>query len=563
MPVTFLTNEDKYELEQRLESMGNEIDVSKYGLPILHLVGDTSAMSKDNAVDLNYVYGDRSGTASVKWQGASSLSYPKKNYTIKFDNAFEAVEGWGEQNKYCLKANYIDFSHARNIVSAKLWGQVVKSRKAVPTELANLPNGGAIDGFPICVTINGEYHGVYTFNIPKDGWMFGMGSGSNECILCAEGASHGEGSTLFRTNAICDGSDWEIEYITDKNNTQWAVDSLNRLISKVLDSDGSDIDRIIAQYVDIDSAIDFLLFTCLISGGDNVGKNQLLATFDGVKWYFSTYDMDSVFGNKWTGKGYNSPATAQPSVEWFSALHKLFGLLVNYKTEAVKARYKELREGVLSEENVFTEFSNFIASIPKALYDRDPIIWPGIPGTKTNNLAQIVTNYMLRTPAIDKQVNALESIIIPYTNLVPTLEKLDSGEIYNGIGYKNDTTGMLDGADYTCSGFVTTGVFPYEIKSLNGEYPSIYIKGNVELSADYPDCKIIHYKSGKTPLFCNSGVGVFYYWEKTDLGDNYFKLTPTNLSEFANNVGLDTEYIRFVFKGTGEGLIITVGEPIE
>lgn len=108
-------------------------DYSAYGLPILHLTGDTSAMTKDDAVDLTYVYGERNGTVSVKWQGSSSLAWDKKNYTMKFDIAFEAKEGWGEQKKYCFKANFIDSSHARNVVNAKLWGQVVKSRPLPPT----------------------------------------------------------------------------------------------------------------------------------------------------------------------------------------------------------------------------------------------------------------------------------------------------------------------------------------------------------------------------------------------------------------------------------------------
>ena len=122
----------------------SKFDASAYGLPILYLTGDTTGMSKDDAVTLNYVYGERSGSCTLKWQGSSSIGYPKKNYTIQFDNAFEAVEGWGEQKKYCLKANFIDHSHARNVVSAKLWGEIVKSRENTNANLSALPNGGAI-----------------------------------------------------------------------------------------------------------------------------------------------------------------------------------------------------------------------------------------------------------------------------------------------------------------------------------------------------------------------------------------------------------------------------------
>ena len=398
MPIA--TQEMLSELSAEKE---DKLDVAAYGLPILKLTGDVSAMTKDNAVDLAYEYGDLSGTASVKWQGSSSLAYPKKNYTIKFDQAFEAAEGWGAQKKYCLKANYIDFSHARNVVSAKLWGQIVKSRSTVPAELSGLPNSGAVDGFPICVTINGVYQGLYTWNIPKDGWMLGMGSGATECIMCAD--VHGP-ATRFEGEAACDGSDFEIEYITNEADKQWAIDSLNTLISAVAESDGSDVDSVVAQYVDMDSAIDFYIFTSLLSGVDNYSKNYLLSTTDGVKWFFTMYDMDSTFGLYWNGKSYSAPAEATPTLIGFN--HRLAKLLRDYKTEAVQARYKQLRETVLSESNVGNVFSNFITNIPFSLYAEDPKIWPGIPGTSTNNLSQIVGNYRLRVQFLDAQIDTLE-----------------------------------------------------------------------------------------------------------------------------------------------------------
>jgi hypothetical protein len=145
------------------------------------------------------------------WLYCSSLSkfYEKKNYTIKFDNAFEAKEGWGEQKKYCLKANYIDFSHARNVVSAKLWSQIVASRSVANENLASCPNYGAVDGFPILVVINGEYQGIYTFNIPKDIWCYGDAM----YVMTAEDHVN---ATRFKEIAKGDGSDFEIEYIEDE-----------------------------------------------------------------------------------------------------------------------------------------------------------------------------------------------------------------------------------------------------------------------------------------------------------------------------------------------------------
>jgi hypothetical protein len=536
-------------------------DFTQYNLPVLELTGDTSAMTKENPVDLQYVYGDRSGTASVKWQGSSSLAYPKKNYTIKFDNAFEAAPGWGEQKKYCLKANYVDHSHARNVVSAKLWGQVVKSRAKVNDKLGALPNGGAVDGFPICVTINGEYHGLYTFNIPKDGWMFGLGEGNQECILCAEGYSP---ATRFTGEALCDGSDYSIEYITDGTDTTWAVESLNRLISACLSSDGSDIDTTIAQYVDIDSAIDFFIFTCLTSGSDNFDKNHLLVTFDGVKWYFSVYDMDTVYGNEWTGKSYISPLTVGPLASWYSVAHTLMDLITHYKTSVFKQRYEDLRSGVLSPANVITEFTNYMANIPSVLYDEELKIWPMIPGTKSNDLAQIATHYMLRVPVIDHEVDNIKATVLNYTNLVPTLLDPNSNSVYNNIGYSNNMHLNGDPIDPGVHGNrVITGLLPYAIKSASNSYPPIYIKGpNLDMDRfDSVTC-IYYYNSTKENKWVNTLDTLYFAFTKTDLGDNYFRL-DVNPSVVGNALGYIAEYLSFTFPGLGEGMIITIGEPIE
>jgi hypothetical protein len=53
------------------------------------------------------------------------MKYPKKNFTVKLYSDPEHssklkinFKDWGEQYKFNLKANWIDLSHARNVVSA-------------------------------------------------------------------------------------------------------------------------------------------------------------------------------------------------------------------------------------------------------------------------------------------------------------------------------------------------------------------------------------------------------------------------------------------------------------
>ena len=385
------------------EGAVEKFDPTVWGLPILALSGDITGMDKNHPKNMMYTYGEHTGLCSMKWQGSSSVAYDKKNFTITFDNPFEAMEGWGAQKKYCTKANYIDHSHARNVVCARLWGETVKSRATVPAVLQNLPNYGAVDGFPIIITINDEFQGLYTMNVPKDGWMFGMGSRTQEAIVCAD---KWVDATSFKGEAKIDGTDFKLEYVSNEDDDAWVATSLNRLINACVNSDGSDLDTTIAQYLDWQSAIDYYIFCVLTEGADMTGKNYLLATFDGVKWYFSAYDMDSTFGLHYSGKTF-LPADNNPTFTQFASFHRVMELIKLYKKDALKARYAELRGSVFSESNIAVLFNNFTGLMPSPVFIQDVKRWPMIPNTSANNVSQIRDYYRLRVAVADKWIEEL------------------------------------------------------------------------------------------------------------------------------------------------------------
>ena len=84
--------------------------------------GGALQQTKDEAVvPFRYISktDDFSGYAEIKAQGNSSMSYPKKNQTVKMFEDAECTEkmkvdfkGWGKQNKHVYKANWIDLTHA-------------------------------------------------------------------------------------------------------------------------------------------------------------------------------------------------------------------------------------------------------------------------------------------------------------------------------------------------------------------------------------------------------------------------------------------------------------------
>lgn len=442
-----------------------------FEIPVLYLSGSIAGMTKDNEVTLNYLWGDRAGSLTAKWQGSSSVTLPGryKNLTVKFDNAFEAVSGWGSQKKYVLKANFVDPSHARNIVSAKLWGQMVKSRATANTKLNALPNGGAIDGFPVIVSLNGKFYGLYTWNIPKDGWMFGMTETGKQAIVGAEYNNNGavafKGLATFAEDS--NGQvDFEVEFSSD-DQTGWVLASLNRLLEAVKDSDGTNIQYNITPYIDWDSAIDYYILSVLISNYDGQHRNYLLYTYDGEKFGISAYDMDVVYGNRATGKYFYSADTSAPTFASFAANHKLFELIWTYMRPQLRNRFNELVSGILSEANVANEFTNFVHGIPLPVYIDNERLWQQIPSGASADMWQILNFYRMRLAYAAEWIKdttgekSLPTQVNPnaYTNQMPI--SIDTSKnVYNGTGWKgqyrlSSSSGSEKSADNTgITGFI-------------------------------------------------------------------------------------------------------------
>ena len=370
----------------------------------------------------------------IKCQGTSSMAYPKKNYTIKmFTDETMAVKlkkdfkGWGKQSKFCLKANYIDHSHARNVVSAKLWGQVVKSRSdfdTLPEELRTSPNFGAVDGFPIKVYYNNSYEGVYTWNIPKDGWMNNMDDKlDTHCILCGEEYVSG----CFRSANASLWSD-ELHDVMPAN----IVTSFNNFQNFVINSSDDEFKTGLSTYADINSLIDYYIFQYVICGLDSMGKNQLFFTYDGIKWMASSYDMDSTFGMYWNGQSFVS-ATYRMQEDYESGKNTssnyngegnlLYVRLEQIFINEIKARYAELRAGVLSYSNIVNEFERFMDTIGKDLYAEDLTIYTRIPSGNTNNIQQIRNYTRDRLAYVDEQIEALRELI-PCTGIALSADTL-------------------------------------------------------------------------------------------------------------------------------------------
>ena len=355
----------------------------------------------------NYVYGELDYVSKthkfhaytiIKLQGTSSLSYPKKNFTINLyeDEARSnklnvEFKHWGSHNNFVLKANYIDHLHARNIVCANLWADIVRSRPdfdSLPEELKNSPNCGAVDGFPIKVYINGEYQGLYTWNIPKCDWQFGLNKNNpNHALLSAEFNDNGLHENVFNPCNFTkswdgDSKYWDVEVgkLTDS-----MIDSFNRVIEYAMNSELSQP----SNHLDVQSAIDYYILQEVIGGIDGLAKNMLLVTYDLEKWYVSAYDMDSTFDLWWEGDIMNYPDMIMPS-DYLNTGSALLYTVRTYNIDGpYVSRYIELRKTVLSCSSIISRFEQFLTVANEDVRIEDVTVYPDIPSVTENTLSHL------------------------------------------------------------------------------------------------------------------------------------------------------------------------------
>lgn len=151
-------------------------------LPTIRMYGDTTNMTLENAVPMRVKYispnTEKYGQpfdlpyCEVYWQGTSSLDYVLKNYNIRLkdennaDAYYTPYPNGVKENLFCLKADYMESSHSRNVGIAKFVENCMYDTKN-PAQLKDSKVRNCIEGFPILLYINDELQGVYNFNTDR------------------------------------------------------------------------------------------------------------------------------------------------------------------------------------------------------------------------------------------------------------------------------------------------------------------------------------------------------------------------------------------------------------
>lgn len=358
------------------------------------------------------------GYIQLALQGDSSRGYPKKNFKLKFFTdsdckkklKWKPKSDWDKNNKFNLKANYIDATQARNLVNAA----VFKDATAItPLEhdsqypLLKSQDLGQMEGFPIELYFNGNYYGLMTFNTKKDDKPYGLDSDNlaTEGLTCETSESN-----LGDPSMTIDGKNYAT--IVQDTASDELKTNFKKMLTFIKESSDEDFKAQIGNYIDLKSAMNCMLYGTFSHMWDYPNKSLILLTWNsGISWYITFYDLDSTWNLFWNGSklttenvfDFNHPENI--NLSWGNALFKR--IFINFKSE-LKAQWKKLRTSVWGNNQIISKFKTFINSIPEEAYERDAQKWPDIPSKKITDYSQIQQSIIERGNAMDKFMEGLK-----------------------------------------------------------------------------------------------------------------------------------------------------------
>ena len=218
---------------------------------------------------------------------------------------------------------------------------------------------------------------------------------------------------------VVGGEDWcpETLFEAQPNLSMWAVEvgeesdetlqKLTRMFDFVINSSDEEFKKDFNKYLNLDAVMNYYVFADCAYLIDNLGKNMMLATYDGKIWYPSLYDLDSSWGVQADGKslfGYEQNLVGFDYNNLFHRVEKCF-------KKELSQRYFELRQDVLSKNNIMFNFKSFDNAIPQISFAKEMIKWgTEIPGYDTAQLERYLDNIL---PRLDKKYSLLSNLTLP------------------------------------------------------------------------------------------------------------------------------------------------------
>lgn len=372
-------------------------------LPKMHLYGDTTNMTPDQTVDMRIEYispneekfGSSFNTGiqnnPVHIQGTSSLAYVRKNYTIYLKDEYGSDmyynpygDGSVADHVFCLKADYIESSHANNTGLAKMVNDCVYDTK-LPTQLEDPNCRTTINGFPIELYMNGEYLGIYNFNHDRYSIMsygydykkypnmlvYEINSNSN----VSAGAFYQYGENPESSANISERDYYARDFKLIYGNRTSSSDNyaeIKELVQWVSVAEYDLFKETINEHFNKEYLFRYLLTVLMVGGVDSLGKNLKINTFDGKVWYPTFYDLDTSLGIDNTGYLNVPPDVEIEEGSFNTSNSNLWTKVMEFFATELKEEWALMRQKNFTLDNIMKYvYEEQISAIPAKHYNDD------------------------------------------------------------------------------------------------------------------------------------------------------------------------------------------------
>lgn len=397
-------------------------------------------------------------------QGDSTMINIKKNFAADFcedewegdDTTTIKIGDWVSQDSFHFKAYYTDMFKFACPVGYEIFDEFVKTRDFCSSrpymeyyEGDYSTNSDVTDdieqnmeysvrcypdSFPVMVYLNGEFYGIFSWQLKKDrdnfhfdrnatdnihldGYLGGNNiwegavtwdrfevrnpkpKSSKWTLLCQDGSEYDGDNPKELMGTDSDFYDGEDDNCIKSAETKANIEALSKYMAEIKvfedvytsaeegeqDTALATLKTEIEKRFSIDWMIDYILLAVIMQNGDTVAKNWQWVTWGKIdskmKWFAMPYDLDQGFGvsafkfgtpTKYTiGQGTNTPAR----YVW------------DYYLDDMKARYAELRKAdAISYEKIFGFVLDWAKAIGFDNYELEYDKWDESPCNRDNKI---------------------------------------------------------------------------------------------------------------------------------------------------------------------------------
>lgn len=380
----FIADIDDEEEQMKIRDLNTSTD----GMPTISFVGNFESMDENSERISQISYNDPQDPSKtfvkdgclISWQGTSSKNYPVKNWTMKLRDGgnptvnYAPKDNWRAEDRWTLKANYMDSSHANNVGTQKFVYDFFKPYP-YPSQIAEPTTRSNVDGFPVRLIINGEDAGIYTWNIDRYAFNnYGFGTYNENgtknrhpnAVSYEIGVNGTTGAAAFKDDSwesIRAEFDSRYNYRGEESDVTEAIslngvstrvlkagmhNELQALVSWVVNANDEQFRSELEEHFSKRHLIDYYLIAYVFGMVDNLGKNMVLTTWGqndqgNTIWYPSFYDCDSLFGLNNSGIIAFDAGLDMANGDYNTSNSKLWTQLTKMFENEIRERYIELR----------------------------------------------------------------------------------------------------------------------------------------------------------------------------------------------------------------------------